>query len=81
MSDSGNITAALKELIQAYVGDGSSVTETTDLVEELGLTSLQVMEFIERVEERYDISYPLNDLANVRTLADLARGIEQQMGT
>lgn len=81
MSDSGDITAALKELIQAYVGDGSSVTETTDLVEELGLTSLQVMEFIERVEERYDISYPLNDLANVRTLADLARGIEQQMGT
>lgn len=81
MSDSGNITAALKELIQAYVGDGSPVTETTDLVEELGLTSLQVMEFIERVEERYDISYPLNDLANVRTLADLARGIEQQMGT
>ncbi len=81
MSDSGDITAALKELIQAYVGDGTSVTESTDLVEELGLTSLQVMEFIERVEERYDISYPLNDLANVRTLADLASGIEQQLAT
>ncbi len=79
MVEPGNITTVLMDLIQPFAGEGPSVTIDTDLVDELGLTSLQVMEFIETVEDRYDISYPLNELAEVRTLRDLSRGIERQL--
>ena len=51
--------------------------EKVDLVEELGLTSIEVMELIEQLEDTFDVAFPLNDLADVRTIDDLARHVEK----
>lgn len=51
--------------------------EDVDLVEELGLASVEVMELIEELEDAFDIAFPLNDLADVRTIADLAGRVHQ----
>lgn len=51
---------------------GVTVDETTELTGELALDSLQVMDLITRVEDLYDISVPINVLAEVRTVGDLA---------
>ena len=48
------------------------LTETTDLVADLGLSSLEVMEFIEKIEDHFDISIPLNILPDVNTVGELA---------
>ena len=53
------------------------ITEETDLVAEAGLSSLQVMELIEQIEDHFDVSIPLNILADVNTVGDLARQIER----
>jgi len=51
--------------------------EDLDLVEEIGLASVEVMELIEELEDAFDIAFPLNDLADVRTIADLAGRVHQ----
>ena len=48
------------------------LSETTDLVADLGLSSLEVMEFIEKLEDHFDISIPLNILPDVNTIGELA---------
>lgn len=67
----------IRELLTEVTETNDNVGEGTDLVEELGLESIDVMELIERLEDKFDISFPLNDLANVRTLSDLARELEK----
>ncbi len=47
------------------------VSESTDLLDEVGLTSLDVMELIESLEDEFDIALPINDLAEVRSVGDL----------
>ena len=48
------------------------LSETTDLVADIGLSSLEVMEFIEKIEDHFDISIPLNILPDVNTVGELA---------
>lgn len=65
-----------KHLVELAGVDGP-LDEDADLVEELGLASVEVMELIEELEEAFDIAFPLNDLADVRTIADLARRVQK----
>ena len=63
------------ELLGPFTKDRGPVQESSDLVGELGLSSIDVMEVIESVEDEFDISFPLNSLPAIRTVADLAREI------
>ena len=67
----------IRELLTEVVEADQKIEADTDLVEELGLESIDVMELIEQLEDRFDISFPLNDLASIRTLSDLARELEK----
>ena len=58
-------------LAQSHAG-GSIVPPESDLIDELGLASLDVMELIEALEDRFDVAFPINELGDVRTIADLA---------
>jgi acyl carrier protein len=51
------------------------LSENTALVADIGLSSLEVMEFIEKIEDHFDISIPLNILPDVNTIGDLARKV------
>ena len=48
------------------------LTAATDLVDDLALESIQVMDFIADVEDRFDILIEVDRLATIRTLAELA---------
>lgn len=61
-------------LVQSYCDAHNKrlrVSESTDLLD-AGFTSLDVMELIEAVEDEFDIALPINDLAEVRSVEDLA---------
>tara|TARA_R110000850_G_scaffold35125_1_gene93885 strand:+ start:143 stop:385 length:243 start_codon:yes stop_codon:yes gene_type:complete len=53
------------------------LSEDTALVADIGLSSLEVMEFIEKIEDHFDISIPLNILPDVNTIGDLARKVRE----
>lgn len=44
---------------------------SSDLVADLGFDSLQVLEVIAELEDRFDISIPLNDVPATRTVAQI----------
>ena len=46
-------------------------TLASDLVVDLGLDSLQVLEVVAELEEKFDISIPLNDVPAARTVAQV----------
>ncbi|MGI9331131.1 MAG: acyl carrier protein [Gammaproteobacteria bacterium] len=73
------IEQQLIELIKPLLDKPTTVTADTDLVHEVGLPSLKVMELIVEVEDTYDISYPLNQLQDVRTVKDLAQSVQHLM--
>ena len=43
----------------------------SDLIADLGFDSLQVLELIAELEDRFDISIPLNDVPATRTVAQV----------
>jgi acyl carrier protein len=53
-----------------------------DLVADLGFDSLQVLEVIAELEDRFDISIPVDDVPSTRTVADVvdrvARLVEER---
>jgi len=53
------------------------LSESTALVADIGLSSLEVMEFIEKIEDHFDISIPLNILPDVNTIGDLAKKVRE----
>ena len=46
-------------------------TLDSDLVADLGFDSLQVLELIAELEDRFDISIPLNDVPTTRTVGQV----------
>jgi acyl carrier protein len=53
------------------------LSESTHLVADVGLSSLEVMEFIEKIEDHFDISIPLNILPDVNTIGELAKKVQE----
>ena len=71
MSSHQEYADLLITLVNQVLGTETTLTGDSDLVDDVGLTSVQIMELIENVEDEFEIAFPLNDLANVRTVNDL----------
>lgn len=70
------IVKSIKEIVSTDV----DIDETTDLISDLEFDSLKVMNLMEDIEDRYDISVPLNILADIRTVKDLAMQLQSLVG-
>ena len=68
------------ETIKDIVSHDVAIDENTDLISDLEFDSLKVMNLVEDVEDYFDISIPLNVLADVRTIKDLALQLERLTG-
>ncbi len=65
------IVAIVSQQIKGKV----EIDENTVLQEDVGLSSLQIMELIFEVEEEFDISFPLNRLPDIQTVKELSEAI------
>ncbi len=53
------------------------LSEQTDMTTDLKIDSLAVMDLMFAIEEHFDVSIPLNDLADIRTIGELALMVEK----
>jgi acyl carrier protein len=53
------------------------IGEDTDLLGDLALDSLQVMNLLLEIEDKFDVSIPVSILPDVKTVRDLALQIEK----
>lgn len=66
--------------ITEIVAQKFDIDENTDLISDLEFDSLKVMNLMEDLEDRYDISVPLNILADIRTVKDLTVQLQRLTG-
>jgi acyl carrier protein len=74
------ILESVMELIRPLAPAGRSVDEVTDLVTDLEFDSLKVMSLVEQVEDRFDVSVPLNILPDIRTVRDFTVQLQHILG-
>ncbi len=74
MSDYSEILDQLNGLLKSYIKADSDVvlTENSDLMADLGLNSVKVMDLLLNIEDSFDVSIPLSELPDVRTVKDFA---------
>jgi len=67
----GTVVSIVSRLVKA----DTELSADTELQEDVGMTSLQVMDLVLEIEEEFDISFPLNRLPDIHTVKDLAQEI------
>ncbi|MEJ2483941.1 MAG: acyl carrier protein [Gemmatimonadota bacterium] len=70
----------IRELAEPFADEGVTIEEESVLGAELGLSSLRTLELVADLEDRLDVSLPLNALPGVRTVGELARLLEKASG-
>ena len=68
---SGQIEEGVIEVLKTVSRRPIEPTLDSDLVADLGFDSLQVLEVIAELEDRFDISIPLNDVPTTRSVAQV----------
>lgn len=66
--------------LEPMAKDGRALNEAIDLNRDLNLDSLAVMELMFELEDRFNISVPMNLLPEVSTVRDLARLVQRIEG-
>jgi acyl carrier protein len=72
-TDPQAITRLLIDTLAANPRIDRPVAAETVIVDDLALDSLAVMNFVMEIEDKLDVSVPLDRLADIRTVDDLAR--------
>ena len=75
--DTRSVEDELREMLEQQLGRPVELKSDTRIVDDLELDSLAVMNFVMAVEDRYDISIPLDRIAEVETVADLVATVER----
>jgi acyl carrier protein len=76
-ADYNEVLDRLSKQLVIIAGEDRKFDESTDLVEGLGLDSFKVLDLLLEVEDEFDISVPMNVLADVRTVKDLAQRVHE----
>jgi acyl carrier protein len=74
--DIRTIRDEISAIFEQVLGRPVVITDDTDIVEDLGMDSLGVMNFVMAIEDFYDLSIPLDRVAQIQTVADLIRAVE-----
>ena len=73
---SATVRAEIKTIFEQVLGRPVSISDQTDIVEDLGMDSLGVMNFVMAIEDLYDISIPLDRIAQIQTVGDLIEAVQ-----
>ena len=73
------IYAKIVEIIQEHDSSKLHVTPELNLKEELGVDSVDLMEFIINLEEAFDIEIPDEDMDNFKTISDVVAYIHEEL--
>ena len=79
MSEIADIVSVLVELLRPFNPENKSLTAATDIPAELNIDSVGVLDFIMEVEDKYDIEIPMNAVASIRTIGELADYVSKKL--
>lgn len=62
-------------LIHTVVETKLPISASTGIVDGIGMASIEIMELIDEIEDRFDISFPLNDLELITSIGEMAQTV------
>ena len=63
----------------AFNKDAAGITESTNIAEELGVTSMQRVAMSASIENEYDVMIPVASFAKFTTIGDLVDFVREEM--
>lgn len=70
-ADSASIESQVKQIIVSQLGcEDSAIKGETKFIEDLGADSLDIVELVMAIEEKFEIDIPDEDAENIRTVDD-----------
>jgi acyl carrier protein len=67
----GDIRTIIFDTLRAELPKAGEISDQTHIIDDLGLDSVAVMDFVMEIEDRLDVSIPLDKIAEIATLGDL----------
>ncbi len=74
-----SIVSDLCDMLQRYNKEQIELGAETSLSSELNIDSVEVMDLIMEIEDKFDIDIPINLISDVETVSDLARLVHERM--
>ncbi len=78
--DRQQVEATIRDLLAGYNKDGVELTPETDIAADLNIDSADVLNFVMEVEDAFDVDISLNELSDVRTIAQLVDLVAERVG-
>lgn len=75
-----DIRGMIFDTLRSSLGKPVELSDTTNIINDLGLDSVAVMDFVMEIEDRLDISVPLDRIAEVETIGDLVSTVRSLKG-
>lgn len=69
--------AEIVKLLEPFRKGDAEITLDTDITRDLNIDSLAVMDMIMELEDKFDVSIPLNVVAETKTVRELADAVGQ----
>ena len=79
MTEISEIVPVLVDLLKPFNLENKPLFESTDIPAELNIDSVGVLDFIMEVEDHFDIEIPMNAVANIRTVGELANYVQSRL--
>lgn len=70
-----HIRQVVFDVLRASPNHPAALSDATSIVTDLGLDSVAVMDFVMEIEDRLDITVPLDKIAEIETLGDLIEAL------
>lgn len=81
MADSDDdVFHTIAATLQPFRKGEGAITAETNLTQDINLDSVGVMDLMMELEEKFDVSIPLNLLPEIQTVGDLASTIRKLKG-
>ena len=78
-SDMDSIVGELCGLLQKYNKEGIELTAATNLGSDLDIDSVEVMDLIMEIEDKFDIDIPINLVSDIERIGDLASLVSKRL--
>lgn len=75
-----DVVAEIVQRLEPYRVDSRPIAGSTVITKDLNIDSLAVMDMVMELEDRFDISIPLNDVAEIHTVDELADAVLRKVG-
>ena len=69
----------IKTLVRRFGPKDAKLEASTELAADLSIDSVAAMDLVMEIEDHYDIDLPINQIADLKTVGDLAELVERQL--